>query len=548
MKNRSVKIDFLRNLKIGLFPFALSIARSAMYRRVNKNSRSWFDKFAAQTLTTNGSLKKLILGFGRNLMLFKLSGLLLLSSYIHSMDQEPFVSSSSSPSTQSGALTFEQREKEEEESKRTQEEGFEIISREEIGEELDWYCQCKFETTNRELDWTNGLKSLMGKKQTNYDNIKLCELDNGKLGVLYTATKFYTIRILDTNFGNCLHIINPLIDEKDPKLIPTQLCLLPQNRIACILNSSENKKIKIYDINSGKFLNEIIIENKYFENIPKWHDSIQGIYLSDNRMALIVKDLCTYGSRLILILDLTSGEIVKKIDLIKKHDCDIFKEKTTSLVKYIDIFGNDTGGQAEVTINQALPFSDGRLLLRSFNNICIISTAGEVDGIRKGDGLDILVLPNGQLLSLNHDNVFKIWDNEKFKFKTIQDVFHKETPMIPDLQKIVLDYLPSNWISTIIIDKIESVCDRKFILDESHILVFYHFFSSIYGCCGVFNVKTGKIKKINLKQDFCLKMYDEEKCKILDNGKRIAFYAKDGSIEIWTNQSRISKEKSEMTA
>ncbi len=476
-------------------------------------------------------------------VLFKLSGLLLLSSYIHSMDQAPFVSSSSSPSTHSEdqeSLTFEQREKEEEE-------GFEVISREEIVEELDWYCQCKFATTNRELDWTNGLRFLMGKKQTNYDNIKLCELDNGKLGVLYTATKFYTIRILDTNFGNCLHIINPLIDEKDPKLIPTQLCLLPQNRIACILNSSENKKIKIYDINSGKFLNEIIIENKYFEGIPKWHDSIQGIHLSDNRMALIVKDLCTDGSRFILILDLASGKIVK-IDLIKKHDCDIFKEKTTSLVKYIDIFGNDTGGQAEVTINQALPFSDGRLLLRSFNNICIISTAGEVDGIWKGDGLDISVLPNGQLLSLNHDNVFKIWDNEKFKFKTIQDVFHKETPMIPDLQKIVLDYLPSNWIPTIITDKTRDVFGRKFILDESHILVFNHFFSNIHGYCGVLNIKTGKIKKINLKQDFCLKMFDEEKCKILDNGKRIAFYAKDGSIEIWGNQPKKEAQASSIVS
>src|SRR3990167_6012565 len=74
MKNKLnfiiITLDLLRNLKIDLFPFALSIARSAMYRRVNDNCVHGFDTFAAQTLTTNGLSKRIILGFGISLLLF----------------------------------------------------------------------------------------------------------------------------------------------------------------------------------------------------------------------------------------------------------------------------------------------------------------------------------------------------------------------------------------------------------------------------------------------------------------------------------------------
>ncbi len=81
---------FLRNLKIGPFPFALSIARSAMYRRVNKNYGSWFDTFyfarLRRTLTTNGLSNKVILGFGKNLLsIFCLTSL----TSIYSMSQAP---------------------------------------------------------------------------------------------------------------------------------------------------------------------------------------------------------------------------------------------------------------------------------------------------------------------------------------------------------------------------------------------------------------------------------------------------------------------------
>ncbi len=62
------KMDFLRNLKIIPFPFALSAARSAVYRRVKTNFVHGFDTFASQTLTTNGLSKIVIFGLGRSLI------------------------------------------------------------------------------------------------------------------------------------------------------------------------------------------------------------------------------------------------------------------------------------------------------------------------------------------------------------------------------------------------------------------------------------------------------------------------------------------------
>jgi len=471
--------------------------------------------------------------------------LLFLCSCIYSMDQEPFVSSSSSPSTNSAdqeALTFEQRQKNEEESKGVQDESSGVTSMQEIDHEQEWYCQVRFPKTNNELGWLNTAKSLVGAKQTNYDNIQVCELDNKKLGVLYTVKdKFYTIRILDINSDRCLHNINPLDDEKSSKLLPTQLCRLPENRVACILNSfwGENKKIKIYDINSGKLLKDILIEGEYAENKL---DRIQGVYLSENRMALLNQDF-ERACRFILILDLNSEKIVKKIDLVKKRDGDSLKEKSSSL-KYTNVLGIDSAMDKGISVRQALAFFDGRLLLKFGYEICIICTrTDKVDVIKAATYFsDVFILPNGEWLGLDHQNVFKIWNNEKFKFKKIQEILSEDKLVIPDLQNIVLDYLSNDWNSVTIVDRNEHNTlfrvGATYILGETFTVLCKIRDSIGNSDFSVLNVKTGKLKNIILKKELLLKMYKRNSVVVLDHGKRIAFYAEDGSIEIWTNQPK----------
>ncbi len=477
---------------------------------------------------------------------------LFLCFCIYSMDQEPFVSSSSSPSACSAdqeALTFEQRQKNEEESKGTRDQDSQAASTLEVDHEADWYCQCRFPKTNNELGWLNTAKSLVGAKQTNYDDVQVCDLDDGKLGVLTGKDKFYTIRILDINSGKCLHNINPLKDEKGIKLIPTQLCKLSENRFACILNSDTrwgegqweeiNKKIKIYDINSGKLLKDIIVEE---------FGDMNGVYLSENRMALLTKDLYK-DYRFIFILDLSSGKILKKIDLIKEEQCG-------SLLTYVDVFGmRSVGSSTGVYINQALPLYGDRLLLQSGNNLCVIYTnIDETNLLDTWNILDVIVLPNGEFLSLSTDFIVRIWDNENFKFQKVQDVLNENNLIVTDLQNMVLSYLPKDWNSKIVVDKIDTHVDkfildnffrhgRKCFLDENHILAFNRFFDYITsGYCAILNVETGESKIIFLTNEFLSKM-DKDKFWILDHGKRIAFYARDGSIEIWTNQPKVTKKE-----
>ncbi len=487
--------------------------------------------------------------------------LMSLGSHVYSMDQNNYTSSSSSPSYYSAdleALTWQQMEKEREESElqrssssASSSSASSLVGDAELKRDEDndreWYCERRFAKTNSELDFLNIFKSAIGQDQTNYSKISLCPLDNEKLAALYEAkNNFYRIRILDINTGKCTSVIDPLKDEKDSKLVPTQLCKLSENRIACILNGAlgENKKIKIYDIDSGKFLKDIIVEGRFSGTCD---DAIQGIYLPNNRMALIFKNLVTNQSSFILILDLTSGKTLRKIDLIRKYDRDILKEGTDSWdswEKYIDIFGDKhIWDRAFTFIYQAIPFPDGRLALHGYGNkICIVSTdTGEVDLVKWVYNIqDISVLQNGQLINLDRASVFVTWDNEKFKFKKIQEVFNEDKSIIPDLQDIVLDYLSKNWNANPSVLKIRGEFDRLFILDENHVLGFYHATSDtelINGYCGILNVNTGKLKNIILKRDFFLKMHRASEFKILDNGKRIAFYAKDGSIEIWTNQA-----------
>ncbi len=484
---------------------------------------------------------------------------LFLGTCIYSMDQEPFISSSSSPSTHSAdqeALTFEQMQKNEEESKGSQDQDSQAASTPEVDHEADWYCQCKFPRTNNELSWLNTAKSLVGAKQANYDNIQPCELDNKKLGVLYRVTitgKFCTIRILDTNSSKCLYNINPLQDEKDFELMPTQLCRLPENRMACILNSSlgKDKKIKIYDINSGKLLKDITVEGKYVENDGKYREydvfDIHGTYLTGNRMALS-RQCSASSSAFILILDLNSGKILKKIDLLDfKFVKKFINEKEIISAKYIDIFNNICSPSGPM-INDPLAFSDGSLLLRDYYNVCIVSIeSGEVENIHRDNNyygvMDAIIFPNNEWLSMHKNNI-KIWNNEKFKFKKIQEILNSDKLVISDLQNIILDYLSKEWNSKIVAefsffanDSVSSY--TSFILNKDSILIkkMYHNSSEdifFY----ILNVKTGKTKKEEALSKASRSKVSRPYLDVIDEGNKIVLSYIDGSMEIWTNQPK----------
>jgi len=224
--------------------------------------------------------------------------LMALGSYIHSMDQENFTSSYSSPSSVSAdpeALTFEQMEKEKEERELNSSTSDSELKEDEDNDQ-EWYCERKFPKTNSELDFLNIFKSAIGQDETNYSGISLCPLDNGKFAVLYEVkfNDFYRrIRIFDTRTGKCLSVIDPLEGEKGFILKSVPLCKLSKDRMACVLNSSfgKDKKIKIYDINSGIFLKDIIIEGKYIESFMKNESYyLEPISLIGNKLAIMIKN------------------------------------------------------------------------------------------------------------------------------------------------------------------------------------------------------------------------------------------------------------------
>ncbi len=87
-------LELFRNSKTKSFhfPFALSAALRAAYRRVNEKLRSWFDTFASQTLTTNGLSKRPTLGIGRGLIFITLILISFSNTYCLQEEKHEFES------------------------------------------------------------------------------------------------------------------------------------------------------------------------------------------------------------------------------------------------------------------------------------------------------------------------------------------------------------------------------------------------------------------------------------------------------------------------
>ncbi len=435
---------------------------------------------------------------------------LFLGSCIYSMDQQPFVSSSSSPSACSAdqeALTFEQMEKEREE-KELQE-----------GPAASQFHKLM------DLDLKN-----------KYVVPRLCSLGNGKLGILYSQLFFTenSVEILDVNSGKSL-VIDPFKNETDFNLIPVGLCKLSENQMACILNSSaKDKKIKIYDVNSGKLLKDILITEKDFNDkrLRSLRSGVikKGVYLPDDKMVLFIGEPDSFSFKhyeFIYILDLNTGKILHRFDILS--------------------LGRDSSSRIKnnfaIEINQIGVLADGSLILKSGRQVAIVSEIGEVNAIFDSVE-DIFVLPKNELLSLDKDGL-KIWKNEKYKFEAIRNNLNDGKLSIAVLQELIFGYLSKDWSSEIITKHSFGwdgfVSRTGFILNRDNILIKevcpYAASDTIFS---ILNVGTDTVKN----EKMLSQVARMDKIKILDDGKIIALYYMEAKkIEIWTNQPKVAKKE-----
>lgn len=438
------------------------------------------------------------------------------NSYVFSMNE--FVLNSVGPSVIQ-ELTSEQEHKIVDELQDIGDQNLVVVQ--EIKSEHEWYCEKSFSLKQKE-SWSNLLFDFGGVHSFYIHGTYT--LNDGKTAFLINENSKQVIKIFDVNLGTLLLEINSIEIEKRSDLFFITLCKLPENKIACLMNTQDgySKKIKILDLDSGMVLNDFLINKFQYEGKKSYQEICitDIVYLSIDKLILMVTEKYHKGIKVfLLILDLNSGKILKKFDF--KKDTSIYTNDIKRLIHVLPYGNIAFVCEALLEIN---PISETSKKILEWIG-CLLNNA--VTSIHN--------LSDNKFISGQWEGKIKVWRNDQFNYKEIKEALNKNNFGISDLQNIILDYVGKDWVIEKTINfenKIEHRINKMYLLkDQMAITVREDYVQKVF----ILDLNSGEHRQINFGKKF-------RELRPLENGN-IMLVFENGSVEIWTNTPKIKKDK-----